>query len=329
MRNIISPKYRLDAIAEEIFGKKAVTPAEMKIKQRIYNGAFWESMQTGYVSNALKEGSDGSGGYLVPDEFDERIIKALEEENILRKLGKVIKTECTHKIPRMVDGYEAEWYDENDRFDFFGAEFDEIVFNAYKLGALIKVSNEFLEDTPKDIENFIYEMIVERFSRSEEEAFFIGDGIGKPLGIIHQAQVGAVTENTGDINLDDIIELVYSVKKPYRENAVFIMSEEACACLKKSKNYNGRNIWKVVNGEPDTLFGYPVYTTTKLDGIESGNKPVLFGNFDYYCIAERGNRIIRRLSERYAEHGQVGFIGTQRVDAKLVDPEAVKTLEIK
>lgn len=329
MRNIISPKYRLDAIAEEIFGKKAVTPAEMKIKQRIYNGAFWESMQTGYVSNALKEGSDGSGGYLVPDEFDERIIKALEEENILRKLGKVIKTECTHKIPRMVDGYEAEWYDENDRFDFSGAEFDEIVFNAYKLGALIKVSNEFLEDTPKDIENFIYEMIVERFSRSEEEAFFIGDGIGKPLGIIHQAQVGAVTENTGDINLDDIIELVYSVKKPYRENAVFIMSEEACACLKKSKNYNGRNIWKVVNGEPDTLFGYPVYTTTKLDGIESGNKPVLFGNFDYYCIAERGNRIIRRLSERYAEHGQVGFIGTQRVDAKLVDPEAVKTLEIK
>lgn len=138
-----------------------------------------------------------------------------------------------------------------------------------------------------------------------------------------------MTENKGDINLDDIIELVYSVKKPYRENAVFIMSEKACACLKKFKNYNGRNIWKVVNGEPDTLFGYPVYTTTKLDGIKSGNKPVLFGNFDFYCIAERGNRIIRRLSERYAEHGQIGFIGTQRVDAKIVDPEAIKSLEIK
>lgn len=322
-------KSRLDSIAEEIFGKKPEISAEMRIKQRIYNTAFWDGMQTGYVSNALKEGSDGSGGYLVPDEFDERIIRALEEENILRKLGKVIKTEHTHKIPRMVDGYEAEWYDENDRFDFSGAEFDEIVFSAYKLGTLLKVSSEFLEDTPQDIENFIYEMIVERFSRSEEEAFFTGDGTGKPLGIIHQAQVGVVSENIGDINLDDIIELVYSVKKPYRENAVFIMSEEACACLKKFKNYNGRNVWKVVNGEPDTLFGYPVYTTTKLDGIESGNKPVLFGNFDFYCIAERGNRTIQRLSERYAEHGQVGFIGTQRVDAKLVDPKAIKSLEIK
>ena len=329
MKTNVSPKERLDAIAEEIFGKKTENSAEIKIKQRIYNTAFWEGMQTGYVSNALKEGSDGSGGYLVPDEFDERIIKALEEENILRKLGKVIKTEHTHKIPRMVDGYEAEWYDENDRFDFSNAEFDEIVFNAYKLGTLLKVSNEFLEDGPEDVENFIYEMIVERFSKSEEEAFFTGDGIGKPLGIIHQAKVGVVTENDGDINLDDIIELVYSVKKPYRENAVFIMSEEAYACLKKFKNYNGRNIWKVVNGEPDTLFGYPVYTTTKLDGIESGNKPVLFGNFDFYCIAERGNHIIRRLSERYAEYGQVGFIGTQRVDAKIVDPEAVKSLEIK
>lgn len=329
MKNIISPKEKLDALAEEIFGKKTETSAEMKIKQRIYNTAFWDGIQTGYVSNALKEGSDGLGGYLVPDEFDERIVKALEEENILRKLGKVIKTEHTHKIPRMVYGYGAEWYDENERFDFSNAEFDEIVFNAYKLDTLLKVSNEFLEDTPKDIENFIYEMIVERFSRSEEEAFFIGDGIGKSLGIIHQAQVGAVTENDVDINLDDVIELIYSVKKPYRENAVFIMSEEAYSRLKKFKNYNGRNVWQIINGEPDMLFGYPVYTTTKLDGIESGNKPVLFGNFDYYCIAERGNRVVRRLSERYAEYGQIGFIGTQRVDAKLVDTEAVKSLEIK
>ena len=329
MSNSTNYKDRFDAFSKEIFEKNSENSAEMKIKQRIYNAAFWNGMQTGYVSNALKEGSDGSGGYLVPDEFDEKIIVALKEENILRKLGKVIKTEHTHKIPRMVDGYEAEWYDENDRFNFSGAKFDEIVFNAYKLGALIKVSNEFLEDTPKDIENFICEMIVERFSRSEEETFFTGDGIGKPLGIIHQAQVGAVTENTGDINLDDIIELVYSVKKPYRENAVFIMSEEVCAHLKKFKNYNGRNIWKVANGEPDMLLGYPVYTTTKLDGVETGNKPVLFGNFDYYCIAERGNRTIQRLSERYAEQGQVGFIGTQRVDAKIVDPEAIKSLEIK
>ncbi len=329
MSKFINRKERLNAIGEEIFGNKTEDSAEMKRKQTAYNRAFWDSMQTGYVSNALKEGSDGSGGYLVPDEFDERIIVALKEENILRKLGQVIKTEHTHKIPRMVDGYEAEWYDENDRFDFSGAQFDEIVFNAYKLGTLLKVSSEFLEDTPQDIENFIYEMIVERFSRSEEEAFFTGDGIGKPLGIIHQAQVGVVSENIGDINLDDIIEFVYSIKKPYRENAVFIMSEEACAHLKKYKNYNGRNVWKVENGEPDTLFGYPVYTTTKLDGVESGNKPVLFGNFDFYCIAERGNRIIRRLSERYAEYGQVGFIGTQRVDAKIVDPEAIKSLEIK
>ncbi len=69
---------------------------------------------------------------------------SLEAENILRKLGKVIKTEHTYKIPHMVDGYEAKWYDENDRFDFSSAEFDEIVFNAYKLGTLLKVSSEFL-----------------------------------------------------------------------------------------------------------------------------------------------------------------------------------------
>lgn len=151
MHNRINYKNRFDVLSKEIFENNPEISSEIKIKKRIYNAAFWDGMQTGYVSNALKEGSDGSGGYLVPDEFDERIIRALEEENILRKLGKVIKTEHTHKIPRMLDGYKADWYYENDRYDFSDAEFDEIVFNAYKLGVLLKVSNEFLEETPDDI----------------------------------------------------------------------------------------------------------------------------------------------------------------------------------
>ena len=72
-----------------------------------------------------------------------------------------------------------------------------------------------------------------------------------------------------------------------------------------------------------------VYTTKNLDVIDSGNIPVLFGCFDYYWIGDRGKRVIKRLVERYADHGQVAYISSERVDAKLVHPEAIKGLKIK
>ncbi len=329
MSNRINYKERFDAFSKEIFEMKTENSAEMKIKQRIYNTAFWDGMQTGYVSNALKEGSDGSGGYLVPDEFDKRIIKALEEENILRKLGKVIKTERNLRYPRLTNTVDADWCDESGFCRVGDCEFDELVFDAHKLGVLTKLTNELIEDSPHDVECLVRDMFVVKMKRKEEEAFFNGNGIHKPLGIIHQAQVGATSENKGAITFDDVIDLYYSLKVPYRKNAVWVMSEEACEELKKVKTDNGFYLWDKVTGKPDFLLGKPVYTTTQLGVVESGSKPILFGDFSYFWIAERGKRNIMRLSEKYANQGMIGYLTFQRVDAKLVIPEAVKSLEIK
>ena len=329
MSNRVNYKERLDAFSKEIFGKKTETSAEMKIKKRVYNTAFWEGMQTGYVSNALKEGSDGSGGYLVPDEFDERIIKALEEENILRKLGNVIKTEQNLRYPRLINTVDADWCDESGFCRVGDCEFDELVFDAHKLGVLTKLTNELIEDSPYDVECLVRDLFVIKMKRKEEEAFFKGNGKHKPLGIIHQAQVGVTSENKGVISFDDVIDLYYSLKIPYRNNAVWLMSEEACSELKKFKTHSGFYLWDKVTGKPNLFLGKPVYTTTQLGVIESGSKPILFGDFSYFWIAERGKRNIKRLSEKYADEGMIGYLTFQRVDAKIVDPEAIKSLEIK
>lgn len=329
MPNRINYKGRFDVFSKEIFEKKPETSAEMKIKQKIYNTDFWDGMQTGFVSNALKEGSDGSGGYLVPDEFDKRIIRALEDENVLRRLGKVIKTYRTLSYPRVADKGNAEWCDETGRYCPSDCEFDEVVFDAYKLGVLTKVTTEFIEDSPIDVERFIEANFLFETKRLEEAAFFRGDGKHKPLGIIHQAQVGATSENEGKITFDDVIDLYYSLKKPYKDNAVWLMSEEACEELKKFKTHNGIYLWTKETGSPEMLLGKPVYTTNNLGAVESGGKPVLFGDFSYYWIAERGKRNIRRLSEKYADRGMIGYLMYQRVDAKIVEPEAIKSLEIR
>lgn len=329
MSNSINYNEKFDAFSKEIFEKSSENSAEMKIKQRIYNIAFWEGMQTGYVSNALKEGSDGSGGYLVPDEFDEKIIRALEEENILRKLGKVIKTEQNLRYPRLINTVDADWCDESGFCRVGDCEFDELVFDAHKLGVLTKLTNELIEDSPYDVECLVRDLFVIKMKRKEEEAFFKGNGKHKPLGIIHQAQVGVTSENKDAISFDDVIDLYYSLKIPYRNNAVWLMSEEAYSELKKFKTHSGFYLWDKVTGKPNLFLGKPVYTTTQLGVVESGSKPILFGDFSYFWIAEKGKRNIKRLSEKYADEGMIGYLTFQRVDAKIVDTEAIKSLEIK
>ena len=117
--------------------------------------------------------------------------------------------------------------------------------------ALLKIKN--------DLDLFVIKM-----KRKEEEAFFKGNGKHKPLGIIHQAQVGVTSENKGAISFDDVIDLYYSLKIPYRNNAVWLMSEEAYSELKKFKTHSGFYLWDKVTGKPNLFLGKPVYTTTQL-----------------------------------------------------------------
>ena len=109
------------------------------------------------------------------------------------------------------------------------------------------------------------------------------------------------------------------------------MSEDAITKLLSIPHYHGNSPWEISPQDdvPNQLFGYPVYTTNYLDRVEGGSKPVLFGDFSYYWIGERGKRSVKRLVERYAENGQVAYITSERIDAKLVLPEAVKSLEVK
>ena len=97
----------------------------------------------------------------------------------------------------------------------------------------------------------------------------------------------------------------------------------------ESLNGETKQVKTGMEGEPEKLLGRPVYVSEFMPEVASDSKPILFGDFNYFWIGDRGKRSVKRLNERYADHGQVGFIATQRVDAKLVLPEAIKSLKIK
>lgn len=304
-----------------------------------YKGSFWNAMRVKApmpsVLNALQEGTDSEGGYLVPDEFERTLVEALEEENVFRTLAHVIKTSSgDRKIPVVASKGTASWVDEEGAYTESDDAFSQVSIGAYKLGTMIKVSEELLADSVFDLEAYISKEFARRIGAREEESFFNGDGKGKPLGILAAkdgAEVGVTAASATAITADEVIDLFYSLKAPYRKNAVWVLNDATVKQIRKLKDSTGQYLWQpsLVAGTPDTILGRPVKTSAFMPTAVAGAKTIAFGDFKYYWIADRQGRTFKKLSELYAANGQVGFMGTQRVDGKLILPEAIKVLQMK
>lgn len=302
-----------------------------------YNKAFWDNFRSSKwidVHNDLQIGTDSEGGYLVPDEFERKLIDKLSDENIFRKLATVINTNSgDRKIPVVATKGSAVWMDEEEQYTLSDDSFTQATLSAYKLGTAIKISEELLNDSVFDLATYVAREFARRIGEKEEEAFFVGNGTGKPTGIFNAtggAENGATTANA-TISFDDVIELFYSLKTPYRKNAVWVLNDSTVKLLRKLKDSNGNYIWQpsVTAGIPDTILNRPYYTSSFVPVAEAGNKCMAFGDFSYYWIADRKKRSIKRLNELFAMTGQVGFLASERVDGKLILPEAIKTLTMK
>ena len=312
---------------------------ETGVKSKAYRKSFWNAMRQKVVRpevmNALQVGTDSEGGYLVPDEFEHTLVEALQEENIFRKLAHIIQTASgDRKIPVVASKGTASWVDEEGSITESDDSFGQVSIGAYKLGTLIKVSNELLNDSVFPLEGYISKEFARRIGAKEEDSFFNGDGDGKPVGIFHStggAQVGVTAASTSAITADEILDLFYSLGAPYRKKAVWVLNDATVKSIRKLKDGNGNYLWQpaLTADTPDTLLGRPVYTSTSVPTIASGAKVIAFGDFSFYWIADRQGRIFKKLSELYATTDQTGFVATQRVDGKLILPEAIKVLQMK
>ncbi|RKJ81206.1 phage major capsid protein [Butyricicoccus sp. 1XD8-22] len=329
------------AVNTPITGKPAAPAGEEKTGRATaeYRKSFWNVMRSKMPSpevvNALQVGTDSEGGYLVPDEFERTLVEALEEQNIFRTLAHVIQTSSgDRKIPVVASKGSASWVDEEGAIPESDDSFGQVSIGAYKLGTMIKVSEELLNDSVFDLEAYISREFARRIGNKEEEAFFTGDGTGKPLGVLAEtggAEVGVTAAGAAAFTADEIFDLFYSLKAPYRRSAVFVMNDASVKALRKLKDNNGQYLWQpsLTAGAPDTLLNRPVYTSAFMPALAAGAKSILFGDLSYYWVADRQGRSFRRLGELYAPTGQVGFLATQRVDGRLILPEAVKVMQQK
>ena len=301
-----------------------------------YKQAMLTALRTNFrqVSNVLSEGVDANGGYLVPEEYDHRLIDILDEENVMRKLGTRITTSGEHKINIAATKPAAAWIEEGGALTFGDATFDQIILDAHKLHVAIKVTEELLYDNAFNLENYIMQQFGKALANAEEDAFINGTGTGQPLGILAAtggADVGVTAKSATAITADELIDLIYSLKRPYSKSAAFLLNDQTLAAIRKLKDNYGQYLWQpsLQAGEPDRILGYAAYTSPYFPAVAAGKPAVAFGDFSYYNIGDRGTRSFAELKELFAGNGMVGFVAKERVDGKLVLPEAVKLLKMK
>lgn len=294
-----------------------------------YKDAMETALRSNFrkVSDILQEGVDGDGGYLVPDEMDARLISTISEENIMRNLATIITTSGSHKMNIDAGGVAAKWVEEGGALTFSDGKFAQKILDAHKLVVAVKVTEELAYDSAFNISSYITDKFGKALGDAEEEAFLIGTGGTKPTGIFDTTNGG---ESAGTLSAaiksDDILDLIYALKRGYRKNASFILNDKTVAQIRKLKDNNGAYIWQpsYKEGEPDMIAGFKYYTSAF-----APEDKIAFGDYSYYNIGDRGTRSFAELRELFAGNGMIGYKATERVDGVLVLPEAVQILTLK
>ena len=294
-----------------------------------YKKAMLTALRSNFrqVSNVLQEGVDADGGYLVPEEYDHRLIDVLTEENIMRGIATKITTSGEHKINIAATKPAAAWIEEGEALSFGDATFDQKILDAHKLHVAIKITEELLYDNAFGLENYIITEFGKALANAEEDAFLNGDGVGKPTGIFDKTKGGeSIGTLTAALKSDDVLDLIYKLKRPYRKNASFIMNDATLAQIRKLKDNNGQYLWQpsYQANEPDKILGYNIRTSAF-----APTDAIAFGDYKYYNIGDRGSRSFKQLNELFAGNGMIGYVAKERVDGLLILPEAVKILGLK
>ena len=301
-----------------------------------YHQNFLKAIRSNFTvkNDYLQTGVDSKGGYLLPTEMNNEIVTRLEQENVMRQICRVIQTESIHKIPVQATKPVAAWIREGDSITLSGETFSEVTLDAYKLACGVKISNELLADSFYDVEEHLEIEFSKALAASEEQAFIAGSGNGEPTGFLTTLSGetdAALTTASTTLSIDDLINTVYSLRREYRQNAVWLMHDGALQQIRQLKNNNLNHYWtpSTIDGEPDKLLGFSVYTSAFMPQYATGAVVAAFGDFQRYYIADRAVRSFKPLMELYALNDISAFLMIERLDGKLVDNAAIKLLTLK
>jgi len=304
------------------------------IQSHIADGAyelqFWNALRgkKGHT-DTLKKGMDSdTGGFLLTPKAQKKYAAALKETSLFRNLATDIKVyDHNSRIKTTNTKDMAVWVSEGGVIPIGDslADFGEITLHNHKLAVFVKLENDLVSDPFFKVENYLIQRFAKNFGRAEDDGFINGNGDKAPTGILADKGGAEVGVTTNALTYDDVIKLFFSIKPEYRKNGVWLTNDETALALRTLKDANGNYIWNHAN---DTILGHKVCISEFMPGVESGNKPIAFGDFSYYWIVNRRPVSVRTLTEQFAMVDCIGYLAYELLDGKLVRPEAIKVMQM-
>ena len=312
------------------------TPATADQRQEETRAAILTYMRTGDSAQlrAMTSGTSGggdTGGYLIPKEWEDRILEREKELFVMRNLADVQQSSLDRDIPIADDYGESQWIDEGGVYPESDATFKNKIISAYKLGRIAKVSEELLQDNTFNLEQWLIGALSYSNGITMEKAFISGDGAKKPRGFLIDAD--SVETGGNVVTYNDVLGLFSELKTGYFNNAHWMMNTKTLVSLMLLTDGSGQYLYKpfnapAANAPMGTILGKPVVLSSFMPDIEEGQKPIALGDFKRYRIHDRLGMTVQRLDELFAKEGFIGFRGKQRTDGKLLIGEAIQALEI-
>lgn len=281
----------------------------------------------------LTEGTAGAGGYLVPEEFANMIVEDKRDIVVMRQIADsmTISADTLH-LPTLEARPKANWRSEVAVKATSTAQFAELVFTPYSLAVIVGLSQELAADASLgvggSIVNYVAKLMTRALAEKEEEAFWVGNGSGKPTGVNNYTLAG-IDAGSSDASLSDAIKTLYfRLPQGHRNNAVWVGHQQAIERVAKVKDTTGQYLLQPLGTNPyPTLNGARVYEQNDLP-----TDILLYGDFSYYLIVDRQGVTVDFSTEATvagssAFEKNLVFIRVEsRVDAELTLTNAVRKL---
>ncbi|WP_298396548.1 phage major capsid protein [Sphingobium sp.] len=320
----------------------AVDPARAHFVDRYLR----QGLEAGVELKSLSGASGAAGGYAVPREIDQLIGTTLKAISPIRAIANVVRT-GTAGYRKLVTagGIVSGWASETGaRAETGTPSFNEIVPPSGELFANPAASQAMLDDAQFDVEGWLAGEIAREFAVAEGAAFVNGNGTNKPKGFLtytttneadgvrafgslQYVAAGAAGGFSASNPQDRLIDLVQSLRAPYRQGASFVMNSATLSAIRKMKTADGAFLWQpsMAAGMPATLLGYPVVEAEDMPDIAANSLSIAFGNFQMgYVIAERSDTSILR--DPFSNKPFVHFYAVKRIGGGVANSEAIKLM---
>ncbi|MBA4753079.1 MAG: phage major capsid protein [Sphingopyxis sp.] len=324
-------------------GAKAADPARDAFVERYLR----RGIDAGVEMKSLSGATGGEGGFAVPREIDGAIDETLKSLSPIRSIATVVQTGTSGYRKLIATGSMcAGWVGETaPRPETATRSFAEIAPPSGELYANPAASQAMLDDAMFNVEDWLAEQLGREFAVAEGNAFVTGNGTNRPrgfltytttneadsvraFGTLQHLATGTAAAFPASNPQDKLVELVHSLKAPYRQGACWVMNSDTLARIRKFKTSDGAFIWQpgMVEGQAATLLGYPVVEAEDMPDVAANSLSIAFGNFRAgYLIADRGET--RILRDPFSNKPFVHFYATKRVGGAIIDSQAIKLMK--